>query len=67
MTERVQSQLQGVEMGFLQRVHCVTLGDQVRFCEIHKALHIGPFLQIEKPQLQLFGLMTRMPQKRLAR
>jgi len=40
MTEIVLSQVQEVEMGFLQRVHGVTLHDKVRIYEIRKTLNV---------------------------
>jgi len=36
------SQVQAAEMGFLRRVHGVTLGDKVRCCEIRKILNVEP-------------------------
>ena len=44
MTERILSQVQATEMGFLRRVNGVTLHDKVRSCEIHEALNADPFL-----------------------
>jgi len=67
MTERVLFQLQATEMGFLRRVHDVTLRDKVRSCEIRKALNVVTLLWIERSQLRWFGHVSRMPQERLAR
>jgi len=44
MTERVLSLVQAAEMGFLRRVHGVTLCDKVRSCEILQALIVDTFL-----------------------
>ena len=44
MTERILSQVQMAEMGFLRRVNGVTLHDKVRSCEVHEALNADPFL-----------------------
>jgi len=38
MTERILSLEQAAEMGFLRRVHGLTLCDKVRSCEIRKAV-----------------------------
>jgi len=56
-------------MGFLRRVHGVTLRDKVdRFCEIRKAQNIEPLLlRMESFQLRWFGHMSRMSQKGSAR
>jgi len=43
-------------MGFLRRVHAVTLFDKVHRCEIRKALNFEPLLiRIERSQLCCFG------------
>jgi len=67
MTERILSQERAVEMGFLRRVHCVTLRDKVRSCEVRKALNVEPLLRIERSQLRWCGHVTRMSQERLAK
>jgi len=55
-------------MGFLLRVHSVTLYDIVHSCEIHRALIVEPLLlEIKRSQLHWFGHVSRMPTKRLAR
>ena len=41
MTERVLSQVQEAKMGFLGRVHVVTLRDKVRNCKIRTALNMA--------------------------
>jgi len=66
MTERILSQIQAAEIGFLGRVQ-VTLSDKVRSCKIRKALNIEALLRVETSQLRWFGHVTRMPQERLAR
>jgi len=48
-------------MGFLRRVHAVTLRDKLRSCEIRKALNLVPLW------LRFFGHVTTLPQKRPAR
>ena len=61
-TERIFSQVQAAEMGFLQRFHGVTLRKKVRTCEIHKTLNTEPFIiRIERSQLRCFGLVSGMP------
>jgi len=65
---RILSQVQAAEMGFLRRVHCVTLCDEVRRCEIRKAPNVEPLvLRIERSQLRWFGHVFRMSQEILAR
>jgi len=44
MTEIILTQGQAAEMGFLLRVHGVTLDNKVRRCEICKALNVEPLL-----------------------
>jgi len=51
MTEGVISQVQAAEMGFLRRVHGVTLGNTVRSCEIRETLNVEPLLPTERSQL----------------
>jgi len=50
--EGILSQVQAAEMGFLRRVHGVTLRDKVRSCELLKALNIEPLLRLERSQLR---------------
>jgi len=50
MTEKVISQVLTAEMGFLRRVHGVTLRDKVRSCEIRRALNVELLLRIERSQ-----------------
>ena len=61
MTERALSQVQAAEMGFLRRVHGVTLRDKVRSCEIRKSLNVQPLTRIERSQLRWFGHLSRKP------
>ena len=42
INERVLSQLQTAKLGFMRRVHHVTLRDKVRSCEIRKDLNVEP-------------------------
>jgi len=48
-------------------VHGVTLRDEVRSCEIGKALNAEPLLRIERLQLRWFGHLSKMPRERLAK
>jgi len=52
MTETMLSQVQVAEMGFLRRVHRMTLIDQVRICKIRKTLNVEPLLRIQRSQLR---------------
>ena len=55
MTERTLFQVQAAEMGFLRRVHGVTLRDKVRSCEIRRAVNVELLLlRIKISQLRLF-------------
>jgi len=68
MTERILSQVQAAEMGFLRKVHGVTLRGQVRSCEICRARIVEPLLfRIKRFQLCWFGHVSRMPHERLTR
>ena len=67
MTERALSQVVTAEMGFLRRVHGVTLRDKVRSCEIRKAFSVEPLLQIERSQLRWCNHVSIMSQERFAR
>jgi len=68
MTERILSQGQAADMGFLRRVHAgVTLRDKVRSCEIRRALNVEPLLRVEGAQIYWFGHLSRIPHERLAR
>jgi len=49
MTERVLSQVQVAEMGFLQRAHGVTLRHSARSCEIRRALNVQPLPELRDP------------------
>jgi len=46
MTKRKTSQVQAAKVGFLQRVHDVTLCAEVRSCEILTPLNVEPLFQI---------------------
>ena len=59
ITERVRSQVQVSEMGFLQRIEGVTLFNKMRSSETPL------LLRIERSQLRWFGHVSRMPQERL--
>jgi len=67
MTERVLSQIQAAEIGFLRRVHGVTLRDEVSISGIRKALNVESVLRLERYQLRCFGLVTRLAQERLVK
>ena len=67
MTERVKSRVQAAEMGFLRRVHGVSLLDKVRSSDIRKSLNIDPLqLRLERSQLRWYGHVTRMSEERTA-
>jgi len=44
MTESMLSQAQAAEIGYVLRVHVVTLRDNVSSCDICKALNVEPLL-----------------------
>jgi len=67
MTEKILSQVQTTQMGFLRKIHSVTLRDQGRNCNIRTALTVESLLRIERSQLRCFGHVTRTSHKRLAR
>jgi len=67
MTERVLFQVQVAEMGFLGRVHSVTLRDKVRNCESCEPLDVEPLFRIRRSQPCWFGCVTRMSNERLTR
>jgi len=66
MTERVLSQVQQEDVGFLLRVHGVTLPDKSRSCEISKVLNVDP-VRVDRSQLRWFRHVIRMSQEILAR
>ena len=64
MAERVLSQVQAAQMGFLRRVHGVTLRDKVRSSEFPKTLNIDQFLfRIDRSQCRCFHRVTIMSQE----
>ena len=63
MTAKISSQEQLAEIGFLRRVHGVTLHDKLRSCEICRALNVEPLLRILRSQLRWFGHVSRLPMK----
>jgi len=64
MTEGILSRDQAAEMGFLRRVRGVIPRDNVRNCEIRKALNVETLIdQIKRSQLRSFGNMSRMSHK----
>jgi len=68
ITENILSQFQAAEMGFLRRVHSVTLRDKVRSCKNRRALNVESLLlRIKRSQPHWFGHVYRMPHERLAR
>jgi len=54
-TERILSQEQAADMGFLRRVVGVTLYGKVHKFEISKARNVKPLLRIERTQLSWVG------------
>jgi len=67
MTERVLSQMQAAELGFLRRLHGVPVHNELCSCEIRKALNIEPLFRNERSQLRWFGHVSGMSHERLAR
>ena len=64
MTERMRSQVQLTEMGFLRRVAGVSLRDRVRSRVIHEELGVEPLLLcVEKSQLRWFDHLVPRPPK----
>ena len=64
MTEKVRSQVQASDMSILRRIKGVTPFNKIRSFEIQKPINIEPLLlRIERSQLRLFGLASRMPQE----
>ena len=63
MIERILSQVQAAEMGFLRRVHGMTLCDKVRNCEICKALNVEPRFGIERSQIRRSATSPECPTK----
>jgi len=62
MTEKILSQGQAAEIGFLRRVRWRDTS-----CEILRALKVEPRLRIERSQLRWFGHVSRMSHEKLAR
>ena len=55
MTERILFQVKAAKMGFMRRVHGVTLRDKVRSCEMRRAVDVEPLLlRIKSSQIRLF-------------
>jgi len=44
MRERILFKVQAAEMGFLRRLHSVTLRGKVHSCEMRRALNVEPLL-----------------------
>ncbi len=62
MTERMRSQIQVAEMGFLRRVAGVSLKDEVRGSVIHEELDLEPLLLcVERSQLRWFRHLVIIP------
>jgi len=58
---------EAAEMGFLQRIHGVTLSDRMFKYQILKTLTFEPLpFQIERFQIRRFGHFSRMSQERIA-
>jgi len=63
MTGRLLSKVQAAKMGFLRRLHGVTLRDKVGSSEIRKTLNVNPLFRIQRSQLRWCGQVTRMTKK----
>ena len=65
MNEKVRSQVQAAEMGFLRRISGLTLLDKVKSADIRESLNIDSLLlRLERSQLRWYGHVTRMPQEK---
>ena len=68
MNEKVRSQVQAAKTGFLRRISCLTLLDNVNCADICQSLNIELLLlRLERLQLRWHGHVTRMPQERTAK
>ena len=68
MTEKVRSQVQAAEMGFLQKVRGLSLLDKVKSSNIRQSLNIEPLLlRIERSQLRWYGHVTQMSHEQTAK
>ena len=68
MTEKVRSQIQVVEMGFLQKVRGLFILEKVKSIDIRQSLIIEPLLlRIERLQLHWYGHVTRMSHEQTAK
>ena len=67
MTEKVLSQVQVTEIGFLRKVQGMTFHGNVRSCKTNcNTLNIEPLLLwIKRSQLQCSGQLTKIPEERL--
>ena len=64
MNEKVRSQVQAVEMGFLRRSSGLTLLDKVKSADIRESLNIEALLlRLERSRLRWHGHETRMSQE----
>jgi len=63
MIGRILQQMQGAAVGFLRRVHGVTLRDKLRNCEIRKALNVEPLLRIEVSATLARPCVHKIPEK----
>ncbi len=61
ITEKIRSQIETAEMGFLRRVAGVSLTDKVRNFVVHEELGVESLLLcVERRQLRWFGHPVRM-------
>ena len=68
MNEKVRSQVQADEMGFLWRISGLTLQDKVKSADIRESLNIESLLlRLERSQMRWYGHVTQMSQKRTAK
>ena len=63
--EKVRSQAQAAEMGFLRKISCLTLLDKVKSPDMHESLDIESLLlRLERSQLRWYGHVTRIYHER---
>ena len=68
MNEKVRSQVQTAEMGFLRTISRLTLWNKVKSADIRDSLNIESLLlRLERSQLRWYVLVTRMSQEKTAK